>query len=57
MERHWAKRHDRVQKEEKSSRFSTTIWETYFIGKNHTAGTPDFTFSTATLNTTERVTF
>ena len=57
MERRWAKRHYQVEKEEKSSRFSTTIWETYFIGKNHTAGIHDFTFSTATVNITERITF
>ena len=57
MERRWAKRHYQVEKEEKSSRFSTTIWETYFIGKNHTEGIHDFTFSTATLNITERITF
>lgn len=57
MEKHQAKKYDLVEKEEKSSRFFTTIWETYFVGKNHTVMIHDFTFSTATLNITERITF
>lgn len=56
MEKHQAKKHDLVEKEEKSSRFFT-IWETYFVGKNHTAKIHDFTFSIATSNITETITF
>ena len=54
MEKHQAKKYDLVEKEGKSSRFFT-IWETYFVGKNH-AMIHDFTFSTATLNITETIT-